>query len=407
MTIGISSTIFLTSASVLHLALLKRAMRFSATSANDILSRVVSVGVAILLASTGWGYWALVAGAVAQPLSSLMGAWFLCRWVPGLPRALAQTRSMLRFAMNVYGRFSLNYFARNLDNLLVGWRFQAQALGFYKKAYDLFALSAAQLVSPLANVAVSALRRLSKDPTQYKRYLLKSLSVTAFVGMGLGADLTLVGKDVIRLLLGPGWEEAGRIFTFFGPGIGIMLVYYTHGWIHLSIGRADRWFRWGILELISTGLLFALALPWGPVGVAAAWTLSFWILTIPAFWYAGNPINLQVSAVIATLWKYPLASLLAGCISAVISRRILPLAASSGSAGAFLRIVAISALFIAFYLSTIIILHGGCVPLLQVARLAGDMVPNGSHSRMSTITTVLRRVGSRETRILTSDRRVS
>jgi len=406
-TIGISSTIFLTSASVLHLALLKRAMRFSATSANDILSRVVSVGVAILLASTGWGYWALVAGAVAQPLSSLMGAWFLCRWVPGLPRALAQTRSMLRFAMNVYGRFSLNYFARNLDNLLVGWRFQAQALGFYKKAYDLFALSAAQLVSPLANVAVSALRRLSKDPTQYKRYLLKSLSVTAFVGMGLGADLTLVGKDVIRLLLGPGWEEAGRIFTFFGPGIGIMLVYYTHGWIHLSIGRADRWFRWGILELISTGLLFALALPWGPVGVAAAWTLSFWILTIPAFWYAGNPINLQVSAVIATLWKYPLASLLAGCISAVISRRILPLAASSGSAGAFLRIVAISALFIAFYLSTIIILHGGCVPLLQVARLAGDIVPNGSHSRMSTITTVLRRVGSRETRILTSDRRVS
>jgi len=49
----------------------------------------------------------------------------------------------VRFAINVYGRFSVNYFARNMDNLLVGWRFDAPTLGYYKKAYDLFALSPA------------------------------------------------------------------------------------------------------------------------------------------------------------------------------------------------------------------------------------------------------------------------
>jgi O-antigen/teichoic acid export membrane protein len=30
------------------------------------------------------------------------------------------------------------YFTRNTDNLLVGRRFGASALGFYKKAYDVF-----------------------------------------------------------------------------------------------------------------------------------------------------------------------------------------------------------------------------------------------------------------------------
>lgn len=372
---GISLSILLTSVSVIHLALLKRAMRFSATATNDIVARTLSLMVAIVFAARGWGYWALVAGAVAQPVCASIGAWFLCPWVPGLPGRVAETGSVVRFAMNVYGRFSVNYFSRNTDNLLVGWRFEARALGFYKKAYDLFSLSASQLVAPLSNVAVSALSRLSSNSAEYRRHLLNTLAVMAFVGMGVGADLTLVGKDVIRLLLGPGWEESGRIFTFFGPGIGIMLLYGTHGWIHLSIGRADRWFRWGILEFAFTVLLFILALPWGPVGIAVAWTASFWILAIPAFWYAGKPIQLGIKPVIATVWKHIFAALLAGCASAVILPRLPAFVAASGSFDAFARILIASVLFGALYLSVVILLHKGCAPLDQVARLLREMIP--------------------------------
>src|SRR5207245_2234195 len=217
--VAMSVTIFFTCLSVQHLALLKRAMRFSVVSVNDIVARAVSVAVSVLLASAGWGYWALVAGAVALPLATSVGALTLCRWVPGLPRRGVGTVPMVRFAMNTYGRFVMDYFARNLDNLLVGWRFGPQPLGFYKKAYDLFVLPANQLSAPLTTVAVSTLSRLTGDPIQYRRYYLSALSLLAFVGMGLGADLTLVGKDLVLLLLGPQWEESGRIFTFFGPGI--------------------------------------------------------------------------------------------------------------------------------------------------------------------------------------------
>jgi PST family polysaccharide transporter len=378
--VGISSTIIISSTSVLHLALLKRAMRFSATSANDILSRAVSVVMAVLLAWAGWGYWALVAGAVGQSLSQSIGGWYLCRWVPNFPRRVAGTASVVRFAMNVYGRFSVNYFARNADNLLVGWHFNSQALGFYKKAYDLFALSAGNLVSPLSDVAVSALSRLNRNSIEFRRSLLCALEVLAFVGMGLGANLTLVGKDLIRLLLGPGWEESGRIFTFFGPGIGIMLLYYTHGWIHLSIGRADRWFRWGMVEFAFTFLLFLLALPWGPVGIAVAWTASFWILTVPAFHYAGSPIHFGVTPVIAAVWKYVIASVLAGAASAMIMPRLPPLSGLPGWAGAACRIVMVSLLFETLYLGVVILLHRGCTPLYQVGQILREMVPLGTLS---------------------------
>jgi PST family polysaccharide transporter len=388
--VAISTTIFVTTLSVQHLALLKRAMRFSVVSANDLLARAVSVSVSILLGLAGWGYWALVSGVVAQTLSACIGAWFLCRWVPSLPRRVVGTASMVRFAMSTYGRFIANYCTWNLDNLLVGWRFGPVSLGFYKKAYDLFSLPASQLVAPLTSVVVSTLSRLNRDSAQYRRYLLRALGLTAFVGMGIGADLTLVGRDVIRLLLGPGWEESGRIFTFLGPGIGAMLLYYTHGWVHLSIGRADRWLRWGIVEFTVTGLLFVAGLPWGPVGIAVAWTLSFWILTIPALWYAGRPIQLGIATVIAAIWKYLLASLLAGGASVVISRQLPSFVAASGSIVALAHIAMISTLFGILYLGAVILLHRGCAPLYQVAGLLREMLPRGRVLRSSATGAVAR-----------------
>lgn len=373
--IGVSLTIIVTSTSVLHLALLKRAMRFSAVSTNDIFAGIASVCVSIVLAWAGWGYWALVAGTVARPLSQTIGAWFMCRWVPRLPRRAAATSAAVEFAAHVYARFTVNYFARNVDNLLVGWRFGAHALGFYKKAYDLFALSAGQLTEPLANVAVSALSRFNPRSSQYRQHLLGALAVLAFVGMGLSANFTLVGQDLIRLLLGPGWEPAGRIFTFFGPGIGAMLIYHVNGWIHLSIGKADRWLRWGLIEVGVTCLLFLLALRWGPEGIAVAWTASFWILTIPALWYAGRPIQLPISSVLAAIWKYVLAALLAGGLSAAIVQRSSSLLPAPGSVeGLLARIFGVSLLFATLYLGVVTVTHRGLGPIHQLTRLLRELL---------------------------------
>jgi len=374
--IGMSLTILVTSVSVQHLALLKRAMRFSAVSVNELIARTASLAVSVLLARAGWGYWALVGGAVALPLVQCGGAWYMCRWVPSLPRRTPGTAAMTRFAMHVYGRFTLNYGSRNVDNLLVGSLFGPNALGFYKKAYDLFALSAGQLSAPLTNVAVSALSRFNARSPEYRQHLVSALAVMAFVGMGLSAMFTLVGHDLIRLLLGKQWEPAGRIFTYFGPGVGMMMLYYIHGWIHLSIGRADRWLRWSFFEIAVTCLLFLAALPWGAAGIAAAWTASYWILTIPAFWYAGVPIQLGVKPVLAAIWRSAASALLAGGACAGVIRALQALGAYPSADQPLARVVLVAVMLGALYLGAVVLLNGGHAPLRQVAgflrQAAGD-----------------------------------
>jgi len=373
---GMSLTILIGSLGWIHLALLSRAMQFRTVSAINISARLVSVICSIVLAALGAGYWALVAGQVAVSVVTGIGAWWMCRWVPQPLSRSEGTWSALKFALNVYSHYAFNYITRNSDNLLVGWRFNAQALGFYKRAYDLFVLPESQLISPVSAVVVTTLSRFNRDRKQYQRYFLSGISVLAFVGMGIGIDITLVGKDVIRFLMGPGWEEAGRIFSLFGPGIGVMLLYSTHGWIHLSSGHPDRWFRWGLLESICTIGLFVAALPWGPSGIALAWTVSYFVLFVPAIWYAGTPINLPVSAILHAVWKIFAASTAAGLGTALLLTGFLPrVAGLPGALGALTRLVVISSLFFALYVVMVVLLHRGLGPMNLSLKLIRDVMP--------------------------------
>jgi O-antigen/teichoic acid export membrane protein len=283
----------------------------------------------------------------------------MCRWMPSRPGRASGTGSGLKFAMNVYAHFAFSYSTHNTDNLLVGWRFGARALGFYKRAYDLFVLPQTQLLAPLSAVVVSTLSRVSRDREQFQRYFLRTISVLALVGMGIGADFALVGQDLFRFLFGPGWEEAGRIFALFGPGIGVMLLYNTHGWIHLSIGRPERWFRWGLMEFVCTVSLFLLTLRWGPSGIALAWTISYFLLMFPGFWYAGKPIGLGDWAGIRGHLEI-LCSIGWGWLGTVLIIRAMPYFATTfGATGAFVRMVSVSLIFFGLYIAGVIALHQG------------------------------------------------
>jgi PST family polysaccharide transporter len=91
-------------------------------------------------------------------------------------------------------------------------------------------------------------------------------------------------------------------------------VYIAHGWLHLSLGTPDRWFRWGILELVVTVFFLLVGLQYGGFGVAIAYSVSIYVLIGPAFWYAGKPIHLKLSSVLSSIWKYYASALAAGAI---------------------------------------------------------------------------------------------
>ena len=314
-TVIISIGFIFSGLSVQHMALLQRNMEFFKITIISVVSALLSDIIAITLAVFGIGYWALIARRLGLPIITAIGVWICCKWRPGLPKFVEGVTPMLKFGLNSLGNYTMQYFVRSFDKLLVGWKYGPISLGFYERAYYLFVLPTNQLTYPLTSVAVATLSRLQSQPDKFVRYYLEAISTLAFIGMPISAFITLIGKDLILILLGEKWQEAGNIISLLGPGIGIMIIYATNGWLHLSLGRPDRWFRWGVIASIVTLLFFLFGLSFGVSGVAVCYVLSFYFLTLPGLHYAGKPINLSVISIIKKIWKFFLSALTAGIFS--------------------------------------------------------------------------------------------
>ncbi|MCO6434649.1 lipopolysaccharide biosynthesis protein [Nitrosomonas nitrosa] len=374
-TIAVAPSVIFAGFSTLPLALLKRNMQFYSTSALDMTTITISVIIAIAFAYWGWGYWALVLRRLSLPLTTTVGAWMLCRWRPGLPALGTGVRPMLKYAINTYGNFTVDYFSRNLDKILIGWRLGTQSLGFYDRAYYLFTMPANQLIYPVTSVAVAALSRLRDDPEKYRRYYLNAVSMIAFIGMPISTMLILIANDLTILLLGPQWNKAGQILSFFAAGLGIMLIYGTHGWLHLSLGRPDRWFRWGIIAFVITAIFFVAGLPFGLLGITIAYTASFYVLIGPGLWYAGKPICLKLHQLVAVIWKFCVAAFGAGLFCWFI---LFSLEMTSGlftSLNIVIRILVSLILCTSIYLLLIVAVYQSTQPMSRFISMLCEMLP--------------------------------
>lgn len=371
--IVMSFSIILGALPIQHLALLKRNMRFLKTSLNEVTSGLLSTVVAIALAMSGFGYWALVIRRIANPFFMAIGGWILCPFVPSKPKKRKENYSVLKYVFNTYGNFSLSYASRNLDKFLIGKFYGVDSLGFYDRAYHIAMLLPNQLSGSLASVAITTLSKLREEKERYIRNLRKILEIIALIATPLSVILAITGKDIILVLLGSQWDTAGVIFTAFAPSIGLMIMHATPGWVHLSLGRADRWFRWGIFRVTSASISIIIGLFWGPRGVAIAYSIYMSVTLIPALLYAGRPIGVSLSFTIEILWKY----VIAGLFSLVSCKFIVMTLAASNimiqSYNPIIRLILMAIITGISYCGLIVLLFRGIRPFKLVYEMLKEI----------------------------------
>ena len=270
---------------VQHEALLHRQMRFLAQAACEITALLVTIGVTVTLAWRGWGYWALVVGHLTMSFVYMLCIWTVCRWRPGRPRHVSSVTALLRFGGNLTGFGVVNFFARNLDNMLIGRVWGSQPLGLYAKAYQLLTLPIDQINAPITTVAVPTLSRLNDSPERYRRTYLRIIEKIAVLTMPGIALLIGTADWVVLIVLGPQWTEAGRIFAALGVAALSQVIANTTGWLFISQARTHDMFRYGLVaSTIIVAAIFA-GLPWGALGVATIYAVVWVTIITPMLFY--------------------------------------------------------------------------------------------------------------------------
>src|SRR6201997_1421450 len=220
----------------------------------------------------GYGYWALVAMTLIAPTINTLGSWLTTAWIPGRPRRRVGIRSMMHFGGTVTLNGLVVYIASNFEKILLGRFWGADALGIYGRAYQLINIPTGNLNSAAGEVAFSALSRLQDDPDRLKSYFLKGYSVVLAMTMPMTLACALFADDMIVVFLGPKWKAAAAIFRFLAPTIFVFAIANPLSWVVMSLGMVRRALKMGLVIAPLMILAFVLGLPYGPKGVALAYS---------------------------------------------------------------------------------------------------------------------------------------
>jgi O-antigen/teichoic acid export membrane protein len=299
-TLVLSSTFLLSGLTVQHTALLNRQMRFIATAIVQIGSMVIGTAVGIAMAWMDYSYWALVWGNFATVAASVVLTWMVIPWRPQLPRGRSGTRSLVGFGANLATGGLIYSFAKGADAILIGRFCGPASVGLYTRAAALLNRPMEQFMSPLHSVFVPALSRIQTEPERYRRTFLRVYEAMALLSCVCAGLLLALARPLTLVVLGAKWEPAVAIFAGLTIAAFCMPLGTASTWLFISQGRGRDWLFASSLISTITVASFIAGLPFGPSGVAIAYSTMNLLIGMPVVYYFAGRAG-PVSA--ADLWS--------------------------------------------------------------------------------------------------------
>lgn len=222
---------------------------------------------------------------------------------------------MLRFG----GTLTLNglvvYVAYNLEKVLLGRFWGAEATGLYGRAYQLITIPTDNLNSSVGEVAFAALSRVQNDPTRFRSYFLKGYSLVLALTIPITVVCAVLSDELILVLLGPRWSPAAQIFRLLAPTILIFAMINPLGWLLVALGLVDRSLRVAlVLAPIVVGGYVA-GLRFGPSGVALGYSVAMTLWVIPHIAWCVHGTAVTLRDVLAAVSRPLFAGLAAGLLA--------------------------------------------------------------------------------------------
>jgi O-antigen/teichoic acid export membrane protein len=295
----------------------RKELRFGREFTVQVLPRVVAVALTIPLAIVLQSYWALVIGSVGAQAGAVAISYAIHPLRPRL--SLAASREFFHFSkwMFVNNLFGVAY-SRSAD-VVLGRMMGVHALGVFKVAFEIASIPGSELVSPINRAVLPVYARVAGDLVVLRREYLFVFGMIALVAVPAVAGLAAVSPLVIRLLLGPRWEEVVpvlSILAFYGLARVLGSNAYT---VCVVLGRMNMWVRTTMVHVaMLLPLLIVFTRMHGLAGAAVAYVVAAFLILPVSIGITTRVLRIRIGDVVAALWRPVLASgLMYACVTSV------------------------------------------------------------------------------------------
>jgi len=277
-----------------HRSKLEKDMQFARRVVPEVTGTVVKGGLSIGLALGGLGVYSLAWGQVAGALTTTCLYWLLAGWRyrPAFDRSVV--RDLLRFGIPVTLLGLLSAVSQTLDQLIIGARLDAEALGQYAIAYRLPELFLLHFVFLVSGSLFPAYARASDAPDVLRRGFRSALRMVSLVTVPVGLGLALVAADLVPVLFGPQWDRAVPVAQLLAITAMLRTLSFNVGDVYKAVGRVGVLNRLAVLNIVVTAPVLWLLAPGGIVAVAAGLLALAGAMTVLRFAVASRLMAVPV-----------------------------------------------------------------------------------------------------------------
>lgn len=273
----------------LYDTLLQRSFKFKLLAFRNIISAIVSLVIAVVLAALEYGVYSLVLSTLAHSL--ILNAWnliqgqnlvklkFYCAIRPVWP--------LMKIGVYQTGTQILDYISSKLDILIIGRLLGMENLGVYNLAKELI-VRALQLINTIANRVIlpyfSSIQNDNKAMREHYCLLIKYISVPNFM---VYTTLGVFCVPIVQILYGAEFVEVSPILAILSLWGLLISLGNPVGNVVIAKGRTDLSFRYTIIRILVSlpavyffGLFGLNMMSWGQVFLALFMLWLIWYMQL-------------------------------------------------------------------------------------------------------------------------------
>lgn len=255
--------------------LMQKELKFKLLAIITIASALAGVTVAIVTALQGQGVYSLIWGQLTNAATRTVAfvAIGYREWPPGFHFRWDDLRGYLGFGAYQMGEKTLNYFAKNIDYLLIGRYLGSEILGAYTIAFQLVIVPIQKINPILTKVAFPIFSKRQHQHTTLSTGYLEMSKVLAMTVYPLLIGLAATAPVAIPVFLGEGWELS-IILTQILVLVGLARTLGNpSGTLYLAKGRADIGFKFNLVTAVINAVVFWICVQYGVLVIASAFAM--------------------------------------------------------------------------------------------------------------------------------------
>lgn len=262
-------SIFFNILNIVPNALLLKNKQFKTLGVRTVVITIIGGIITIILALNGAKYYALVINSVLTAMLTFLCNFYYSKLKVYLKFNMNSIRKIRSYSSYQFGFSIINYFSRNLDNLLIGKIMGQSELGYYDKAYKLMLYPVQNLTHVITPSLHPILSEYQENKEKIYNSYIKIVRLLSLFGVYFSIFCFFSSKEIIFIMFGNQWSESILPFRILSISIWAQMITASSGAIFQSTGKTRPLFIQGIITTSITIICLAIGLLLGNIKYVA------------------------------------------------------------------------------------------------------------------------------------------